>query len=375
MLFKDEITIFPTSYKEILQRLNTIDPLKYGATRNFIDGAVTYLSPYISRGVISTKFVLTEVVRRGYRPEQIEKFIQELAWRDYWQQIWIAKGDAINLDLKQPQKPVTNNALSKAIIDGQTGIEAIDRAIAHFYHTGYLHNHVRMYIASLACNAAQSHWKLPAQWMYYHLLDGDWASNALSWQWVAGTNSNKKYIANQDNINKYCHTKQQGTFLDVIYSTLQEMPVPKVLDDLVKPELKTPLPEAVPIQVDISQPTCIYNFYNLDPHWKKDTKANRILLLEPSHFKQYPISKMSVDFMLSLTKNIAHMQVYVGEFQELVDRYKLKDIYYKEHPLNTHYQGTQEPRDWMFTVKGYYPSFFSYWKKCKKEMLTIRTEP
>ena len=69
------------------------------------------------------------------------------------------------------------------------------------------------------------------------------------------------------------------------------------------------------------------------------------------------------------------MQVYVGEFQELVDRYKLKDIYYKEHPLNTHYQGTQEPRDWMFTVKGYYPSFFSYWKKCKKEMLTIRTEP
>ena len=51
--------------------------------------------------------------------------------------------------------------------------------------------------------------------MYYHLLDGDWASNALSWQWVAGSNANKKYYANQDNINKYFNSSQKQTFLDV----------------------------------------------------------------------------------------------------------------------------------------------------------------
>ena len=368
MLFKDEIPLFPTSYSDILQRIKNIDPIKYGATRNFLDGKVTYLSPYISRGVISTRYILSEVLKRGYHPQHIEKFIQELAWRDYWQQIWMAKGDAIDSDLKQAQVAVTNHALQKAIRNGLTGIKAIDNAIVEFYQTGYLHNHIRMYIASLACNLGQSHWKLPAQWMYYHLLDGDWASNALSWQWVAGTNSNKKYVANQDNINTYCHTQQQGTFLDVSYAELQEMSIPEALIDLVTPELVTPLPEKRAIQVDITRPTYIYNFYNLDPLWKKHTKANRVLLLEPSHFRKYPISKKSIDFMLSLAENISDIQIFVGEFHELANTYKLRDIHYKEHPFNEHYEGNKEPRDWMFAVEGYYPSFFSFWKKCKKEL-------
>lgn len=368
MLFKEEIPLFPTSYNEVLQWLQKIDPVAYGATRNFIDGKVTYLSPYISRGVISTKQVLTAVLKRGYAPEKIEKFIQELAWRDYWQQIWIAKGNAIDLDLKQAQHPVTNTGLSTTIINARTGIEAIDTAITNFYRTGYLHNHVRMYIASLACNIAKSHWKSPAHWMYYHLLDADWASNALSWQWVAGANSNKKYVANQENVNKYCHTNQRGTFLDVGYDTLKDMSVPEVLLQTTTLELTTPLPRHSALEIITDQPTCIYNFYNLDPLWMNDRTANRILLLEPSHFNRLPISQKSMDFMLALTENIPGMQIFIGEFHELVHIYGLTDVHYKEHPLNVHYQGTQEPREFMFSVKGYYPSFFSYWKQCKKEL-------
>ena len=115
-LFEDQDSIFPTSYAEILQRVRNVDPVKYGSTRNYINGSVTYLSPYISRGIISTKFILTEVLNRGYKPAQIEKFIQELTWRDYWQQIWIAKSDAINNDLKHEQKPVSNTYIPKAIV-------------------------------------------------------------------------------------------------------------------------------------------------------------------------------------------------------------------------------------------------------------------
>ena len=83
-----------------------------------------------------------------------------------------------------------------------------------------MHNHLRMYTAAICCNIGQYHWLQPAKWMYYHLLDGDWGSNALSWQWVAGTNSHKKYIANQENINKYCFTKDENTFLDKSYAEL-----------------------------------------------------------------------------------------------------------------------------------------------------------
>ena len=90
-LFQEEYSIFPTNYQEVLQRIRKIDPVKYGSTRNYLNGSVTYLSPYISRGIISTKFILSEVLNRGYNPSKIEKFIQELAWRDYWQQIAISK--------------------------------------------------------------------------------------------------------------------------------------------------------------------------------------------------------------------------------------------------------------------------------------------
>ena len=360
---------FSTEYDAILHRIATIDPIAYGPSRNYIDGEVSYLSPYISRGVISTKFVYQALLSRGFHPSPILKFIQELAWRDYWQQVWIVKGDAINQDLRRKQEPVATNGLSLAINNAKTGIDVIDKAINEFYKTGYLHNHVRMYIASMACNIAQNRWKHPAQWMYYHLLDADWASNALSWQWVAGANSNKKYYANQENINNFCHSKQTNTFLDVSYDDFESFRIPEVLRPSELLELITPLPEPKSIIINEELPTLIYNFYNLDPLWKKEFSANRILLLEPSHFKQYPVSQKTIDFIVDLSDNIENMQIYVGEFSELKTLYHLENIYYKEHPLNKHYEGIEDERDWMFTLKGYYPSFFAFWKKCKKEII------
>ena len=360
---------FPTSFDAILDKIASLDPVAYGPSRNYADGALSYLSPYISRGVISTKFVYYQLMKRGFHPGPIMKFIQELAWRDYWQQVWIAKEDAINQDLKHTQTPVITTDISSALATANTGITVIDHAINQLYTTGYLHNHLRMYIASIACNIAQNHWRTPAQWMYYHLLDADWASNALSWQWVAGANSNKKYYANQENINTFFYSDQTNTFLDVSYDAFENLPIPEVLLDTEILKLTTPLPENKALIINEELPTCIYNFYNLDPIWKKEEAFNRILLLEPSHFKQYPVSKKSIDFILDLSKNIDNIQIYVGEFEELMSSYKLNSIYYKEHPLNNHYKGIEEPRDWMFAVKGYYPSFFAFWKKCKKEII------
>jgi len=366
---EDKTLTFPTSYKEILKRIDAIDPLKYRASRNYINGAVSYLSPYISRGVISTKFIFDEILKKGHHPQQAEKFIQELAWRDYWQQVWIAKGEAINQDIKHTQAPVSNTEVPKAILEATTGINAIDSAIQEFYKTGYLHNHLRMYIAAISCNMGRSHWKTPAKWMYYHLLDADWASNALSWQWVAGANANKKYVANQENINTYCFTNQKDTFLDISYEAFSDMAVPEVLKQTSPFVLRTPLPNKGPIKIAQNLPSCIYTMYNLDPLWKEDISANRILLLEPSCFDKYPVSQKTLDFILDLAhQNIPNIQIYVGEFSSLQQQYGLTNLFFKEHPLNKHFIGTQDSRDWMFDVKGYFPSFFGYWKKCKKQI-------
>ena len=304
-----------TNYNEILKQLDQIKPLEYARNRNFIDGSVTRLSPYISRGVISTKQVLDHVLKKGFSPKKIEKFIQELAWRDYWQLIWLEKD--INFDIKNPQREVYQEGISQCIADAKTNIEAIDKSIEDLYSTGYMHNHLRMYVASLSTNIAKSHWKQPAKWMYYHLLDGDWASNALSWQWVCGANSNKKYIANQDNINKYTYSNQKNTFLDTSYEEIMNLEQPSNFKLVSKEILKTEFPDFEKISIDKSKPICIYNYYNLDPLWRADLDATRILLIEPSIFNKYPIGKKAMNFMLELSKNIPSVKVFVGEFDEL----------------------------------------------------------
>ena len=360
---------FPTDYPSILGRIASIDPITYGKTRNYTDGAVTRLSPYIARGLISTQQVAQAVMARGYKPYQIESFLQELAWRDYFQQVWIAKGAYINTDLKQAQQPVNNYGLPLAVQQAATGISAIDEAIRQLYTTGYMHNHVRMYVAALCCNIARSHWQQPARWMYYHLLDADWASNALSWQWVAGSFSSKKYVANQENINKYCHSTQRGTFLDVPYEAFEHLEVPAVLQATLQPQWQTVLPQPAPLQLQANLPVYVYNFYNLDPTWDAEVEANRVLLLEPAMFEQYPISEATLSFVLALGQNTPGLQVCTGSFEQLQAQCGSAVIHYKEHPLNAHYRGTEHPRQWLCPqVQGYYPSFFSYWKKCRKHL-------
>ena len=360
---------FPTQLDEILERIRHLDPEKYAGTRNFKDGAVSRLSPYISRGVISTRQVMEHIRGLNLPFHRVEKLIQELAWRDYWQEVWRARGAEIDHDLKHPQTDVDHHQVPKGIMLGRTGIEAIDSGIEELKETGYMHNHMRMYVAFLACNLGRSHWLQPARWMYYHLLDGDWASNALSWQWVAGSNSNKKYIANQDNINTYFYSQQKGSYLDISYEELALADIPEQLMETSLPDLRTELPDAVPLKIDPGRPTLVYNYYNLDPQWRTERAYNRVLLLEPSVFKRYPVSKRALDFAIELSTNIEDIQLFSGEFQELKNIIGEGEIIFKEHPLNTPtYEGTEDSRDWMFEPKGYQRSFFAFWKKCKKEL-------
>jgi deoxyribodipyrimidine photo-lyase len=365
---------FPTEYASILERVNKINPLQYSKTRNFIDGAVTYLSPYISRGVISVKQVQESVLAKGHHPATIEKFLQELAWREYFQRVWQAKGDALFQDIKQPPPDLQHHKMIEAVSTAATGISAIDNLIEEFYRTGYLHNHVRMYVASIACNIGKAHWSAPAQWMYYHLLDGDLASNTCSWQWVAGAFSSKKYYCNQENINRYTHSVQRNTFLDLTTEDLPHAPVPDRLKAIINLNLNTMLPAYSQPIIDTNKPTLIYNSYNLDPIWRKEEDVNRILLLEPSHFQKFPVSEKVIGFVINLSKNIPGIQLMVGEISEVTSLYKnsqlgLNGMISKEHPAFTHYEGIKDERDWIYPeVKGYFNSFFSFWKKCERHL-------
>lgn len=363
---------FPTTFAAIEERIAAIDPVQYGKTRNFVDGAVTLLSPYISRGVVTLPQLRDIVLARGYQPRHIEKFLQELAWREFFQRVWFTKEEQIFADLKHPQQKVLHHAMPAAIVEANTGIEVIDAQIQQLYTTGYMHNHARMYVAGITCNIAGAYWLQPSRWMYYHLLDGDLGSNTCSWQWVAGSFSSKKYIANQENINRYFHSHQRNTFVDYHYDDIFAQPVPEILNKKLELNLSTPLPAVSTPVIDPTKDVCIYTSYWLNPQWRQGEDVNRILLLEPSHFEKYPVSSKVMAFMMELAQNnIDNLQVFVGNFTELKKKLQpTQKVHFIDHPLHRHFSGFPDPYPWMFPqVKGYYPSFFAFWKKTARYLV------
>ncbi len=357
---------FPSNIDAILQKLEAFNPSNYAASRNYHNGSVSYLSPYISRGVISTKVVFNHVKSLDLPWYTIKKFVQELAWRDYWQQLW----NSLDIDkpIKQTQFPVRSNEIPQAILHQNTGISAVDQALKSLTESGYMHNHMRMYVASICCNYANCDWLSSSKWMFSQLLDGDQGSNQLSWQWVAGSNSNKKYYANQQNINKFFNSTQTGTFLDVPYEAFPLKEIPKCLSETSKHQIQTMFPQSSFSKLTNGKKTLIYNYYNLDPFWHKNEKYQRVLLLEPSFFKDNPVNKNCIDFALQLAQNIDDIIVFSGEFNQLQKHIPESKIIYKQHPTVKHYSGTEESRDWLSDVEGVYPTFFKFWNKAEKQL-------
>ena len=207
-------------------RLAAVQPVAYARTRNALDGAVTRLSPYLTHGLLSLRDVY-EAVNARHPLDAQHKFVFELGWRAYYRHVWARLGDGIHQsihpgllpeDAYEPEVPAD-------VLEARTGIPAIDQAVRDLYSTGYLHNHARMWLASYIVHLRKVHWHVGAQWMLGHLLDGDVASNHLSWQWVAGTSSTKPYLFNADNVAKYAPAQwhSTGTAIDRSYEEMDRI--------------------------------------------------------------------------------------------------------------------------------------------------------
>lgn len=191
-----------------LLRLAAIDPVRYGRTRNYLDGAVTRLSPYLRHGVLSLAEVWRHARSLVDAPwHSASKFASELAWRDYWQRLYAQLGPGVWQDREEYKTGLRaedySPDLPADIEQGQTGLACMDAFSEELRQTGYLHNHSRMWFAAYLVHWRRVRWQAGAKWFLTHLLDGDPASNNLSWQWVASTFSHKPYFFNRENLEKY----------------------------------------------------------------------------------------------------------------------------------------------------------------------------
>lgn len=366
--FLNMVPNFLVDYETVKQRITEIKPAAYARSRNHLSGAVTYLGPFMTHGVINTSTVANSVLET-YTSKTAEKLLTELAWREYFHRVWQANGDGIFSDLKQPQELVTSDQLPAAIANANTGIDTINASLTALTKTGYMHNHARMWLAATCCNIGRTHWYEPARWLYYHLLDGDLASNSLSWQWVAGSFSHRKYIANQDNLNRYSQSQQRGTFLDMDYEELANCDVPTALKQRVNIDLTNDFPQSTTDPVySSSVPVLLYSIWNLDPEWQRGTRATRILWIDPAMHQEFALSPLRWTFIKHWANAIDGLGIFVGDqsalFPNGVEHLQLVT---REYPATTHWPGKRDEREWCYEAPtGPIRSFSNYWKRARQ---------
>lgn len=219
----DAVRWVPTREAALL-RLRMVDPRAYGRTRNFLDGAVTRLSPWIAHGLLDVPEVIDDLrARHAVRTQ--DKLVFELAWREYYHHVWRHLGDGILADIRRGCANATYvTTLPPDLVTASSGVPVVDAAVRQLYDSGYLHNHQRMWLASYLVHLRKVNWRVAADWMYGHLLDGDLASNHLSWQWCAGTFSSKPYLFNAGNVARYAPAFDcRGTVVDRTYAELDRI--------------------------------------------------------------------------------------------------------------------------------------------------------
>ena len=209
---------FGTSRASAIENLNRFvdqNLFEYSKLRNFDYGPdnrsnISCLSPYITHGVISELEVIKKSLSK-FSFSKNEKFIQEVLWRTYWKgwlelrpNVWT---DYLN-ELKKIREEFKDNQNYRNAIEGNTNIECFNEWIKELKETNYLHNHARMWFASIWIFTLDLPWQLGAEFFMKHLYDGDAASNTLGWRWVAGIQTQgKNYLASEWNIKKFTNNR------------------------------------------------------------------------------------------------------------------------------------------------------------------------
>lgn len=285
-----------------LERLDYFCPragLEYQKYRNYDYGQngdenVSVLSPYIRIGLL-TEAECARAALSKHSEHQCRKFLEELFWRVYWKgylenhrAIWDQYKHDLNLVLE-------NDALTRDIAtaeSGRTGIDCFDSWVKELVETGYLHNHARMWFASIWLFTLKLPWQAGAHFFLTHLLDGDVATNTLSWRWVAGLHTKgKTYLARRSNIAKYTGSRFVPTQLASTAVALTEDPL----------QMLSPRIQAAPIEIDRSSK---YGFLFTDddasiPDFGDARPQTALALFPETRYARAGISQSVVDFRRS----------------------------------------------------------------------------
>ncbi|MDC6482658.1 FAD-binding domain-containing protein [Candidatus Pelagibacter sp.] len=240
--------MFETSRAKAIEKLNIFienNLSEYSKLRNFDFGPnnrsnISCLSPYITHGVINELEVIGKSLKK-FSFTKNEKFIQEVLWRVYWKgwlelrpNVW---SDYL-MELDNHRNEFKNNQNYLDAIEGKTKLECFNQWVNELKENNYLHNHTRMWFASIWIFTLELPWQLGAEFFMKHLYDGDSASNTLGWRWVAGIQTKgKHYLASEWNIKKFTNNRFQNIKLNENASPkISEKSYPLIKQDFNNPQ-------------------------------------------------------------------------------------------------------------------------------------------
>ena len=275
---------------------------EYSKLRNFDFGSdnrsnVSCLSPYITHGVINELEVIKKSLTK-FSFSKNEKFIQEVLWRTYWKG-WLELRPNVWTDylieLKKISEEFKDNNDYKKALEGNTNIECFNEWVKELKETNYLHNHARMWFASIWVFTLDLPWQLGAEFFMKHLFDGDAASNTLGWRWVAGVQTQgKNYLASEWNIKKFTNSR----FTNI---KLNENAPPKI-SEKTYPIVKQDFANS---EIDENQSLLIFennlSFENTDFQNNKFKKI--YLILNKNENRSIKLSEKVLEFKTLLTKD------------------------------------------------------------------------
>ena len=352
----------------------------YNFKRNFDLGPedksnVSCLSPYISHRLI-TEYEVAKIVLAKFPYQKVEKYIQEIFWRVYWKG-WLELRPQVWSDFTEDLKALKEDDNYKKAINGETQIKCFNDWVNELKKNNYLHNHTRMWFASIWIFTLNLPWQKGAEFFMKHLFDGDAASNTLSWRWVAGLQTKGKHYAAQAwNISKFTNNKYQNV-------KLNENALP--LTD--KREYKLS-----PINLDYDDNAnenllVFENELNLENHKLKNYK-NIYSILLTNEVRKIKLEKKVLDFKTKIINDQKRRLDQIKilneiEFQSLAkevlsfdvihpsigENYSFLNNIRKKQSLNLNFILKEEDKfSWQFSNKGYFnfknniPSILSKFK-------------
>ena len=346
----------------------------YSKLRNFDFGPdkrsnVSCLSPYITHGVLNEVEIIKKSLAK-YSFNKNEKFIQEVLWRTYWKG-WLELRPSVWSDyiisLNSIREKYKENINYLRAIEGKTNIECFDEWVKELKTHNYLHNHTRMWFASIWIFTLDLPWQLGAEFFLKHLYDGDAASNTLGWRWVAGIQTQgKHYLASEWNIKKFTNNKFQNI-------KLNENAPPKMADktySIIKNDFINPTINEDKTLI-IFENSLSFEISNL-----KEFKFNKIILVVNSNeFRQVKLSDNVIKFKSELINDQLERIESLSINCEIVSVDKLKEIKSDFYIL---YPSVGENLDFVMSNLSNYKFIYREldqfsWQFCNKGFFNFKT--